>query len=250
MVRDEVDIVDPIVAHMIEQVDHVIVADNLSVDGTYDVLEGFGSQITLLADTDPAYRQSEKMTHLAGVARSMGAEWVVPFDADEWIYSPHCDTIADCLNEIDRYSIVESELYNHLPTSLDPDGDNPIVTMGWRNRRPVRLPKIACRVNENLTIQMGNHAADYGRFTGRTARRVLVTRHFPYRSPEQFVRKAVQGAEALRRTDLPESAGAHWRQYADLHEAGGDEALYEVFRTWFWSGEPESDPDLIFDPAP
>ena len=87
MVRDEVDIIGPVVAHMLGQVDHVIVADNLSVDGTFDVLESFGSQITLVADTDPAYRQSEKMTHLAGVAKSMGADWVVPFDADEWIYS-------------------------------------------------------------------------------------------------------------------------------------------------------------------
>ena len=250
MVRDEVDIIGPVVTHMLGQVDHVIIADNLSVDGTYDVLEGFGSQITLLADTDPAYHQSAKMTRLAGTARAMGAEWVVPFDADEWIYSPHHDTIADCLNDLDRYSIAESELYNHLPTGIDPRGTDPTVTMGWRFRKPGQLPKIACRTDEPLTIHMGNHGADYGRFTGRVARRILVTRHFPYRSPEQFVRKAVQGAEALRRTDLPESAGAHWRQYADLHAAGGDEALHDVFRTWFWSENPKADPDLIFDPAP
>ena len=250
MVRDEVDIIGPVVAHMLGQVDHVIVADNLSVDGTFDLLESFGSQITLIADTDPAYRQSEKMTHLAGVAQSMGADWVVPFDADEWIYSPHHDTITECLTILDRYSIVESELYNHLPTAVDPDDPNPIKSMGWRFRKPGQLPKVACRTDERLTIHMGNHGADYGRFKGRTARQILVTRHFPYRSPEQFVRKAIQGAEALRRTDLPESAGAHWRQYADLHAAGGDEALHEVFRTWFWSDDPASNPDLIFDPAP
>lgn len=248
MVRDEADIIEATVTNLLRQCDHVIVSDNLSTDGTYDILENL--DVTLLVDDDPAYHQSLKMTALATRAREMGADWVVPADADEYWYSPHFDTISECLDDLDRYSIAECELYNHIPTAVDPSGVGPVATMGWRFRAPGQLPKVACRTDERLTIHMGNHGADYGRFAGRTIKSQLVIRHFPYRSPEQFVRKAVQGAEALRKTDLPESAGAHWRQYADLYEAGGDEALHEVFRTWFWSGEPETNPDLIFDPAP
>lgn len=251
MCRDEVDIAEAVLRQIASQVDHVIASDNGSVDGTRELLDALASELplTVMDDPDPAYRQSEKMSALARMARDMGADWVVPHDYDEYWYSPF-GRIADVLMEFDKYSIAEAAIYNHLPTAIDPDEDDPVKAMGWRFRRPGVLPKVACRTDERLTIHMGNHGADYGRFAGRTIKSQLVIRHFPYRSPEQFVRKAVQGAEALRKTDLPESAGAHWRQYADLYEAGGDEALHEVFRTWFWSGEPETNPDLIFDPAP
>ena len=104
MVRDGGDIIGYIVEHMMSEVDHVIVADNLSSDDTRPILEKFGSKITLLEDNDPAYRQSEKMTYLSQVANRLGAEWVVPFDADEWWFSEQgrlADVIRDnnfCIN--------------------------------------------------------------------------------------------------------------------------------------------------------
>ena len=61
MVRDADDIIGPVVQHMMGQVDHVIIADNLSVDGTRDILDSFTGNITVIDDNDPAYRQSEKL---------------------------------------------------------------------------------------------------------------------------------------------------------------------------------------------
>lgn len=93
MARDEADVIGSTVAHMLAQVDAVIVADNLSTDRTREILDEMASahpgRLVVVEDPDPAYRQSEKMTALALRARlDFGAEWIVPFDADEVWYSP------------------------------------------------------------------------------------------------------------------------------------------------------------------
>mgnify|MGYP003433517625 FL=1 len=244
MVRDEADIVEATVRHMLTQVDVVILADNGSVDGTREVLERL--PVHLLDDPERGYYQSEKMTRLAHLARSeYGADWVVPFDADEWWYSPH-GRIGDVLEGLDAWPIVTAELYDHVATGVDPDGLSPVQSMGWRRRTAAPLPKVACRTAPDLVIEQGNHGARYDAPAPQTSG--LVVRHFPYRSAEQFARKAVNGAEAYAATDLPEDVGRHWREYGRIAAECGVEALHDVFRRWFWVAEPSD--DLIFDPVP
>jgi hypothetical protein len=72
----------------------------------------------------------------------------------------------------------------------------------------------------------------------------LEVRHYPYRSPEQMIRKARNGAAAYAATDLPETVGQHWRDYGRLT----DEQIGEVFRRYFWSADPEAD-GLVHDPC-
>ena len=248
MVKNEADIIGPIVAHMLGQVDHVLIADNLSTDATPDILAASGAE--MIVDDDPAYRQSEKMSALAARARDGGATWVVPFDADEIWYSPF-GRIADVLPTFDQYAVATAALYDHVPTGVDPIDDNPITRIGWRRREPGALPKVACRTRPDLVIEQGNHGATYGRrWRGRRVNNQLVIRHYPYRTAEQFVAKARQGGAALKLTDLPESSGAHWRQYAQIAETHGDEALEGVFYEWFHSDDPRADDTLIYDPAP
>src|SRR5678815_676623 len=72
MVRDEEDIVGVTVRHMLEHVDHVLIADNMSVDGTPCVLkeiERETGRVTVISDDEPAYMQSQKMSRLARRAR-------------------------------------------------------------------------------------------------------------------------------------------------------------------------------------
>ena len=245
MVRDEADIVEATVRHMLTQVDVVILADNGSVDGTREVLERL--PVHLLDDPERGYYQSEKMTRLAHLARSeYGADWVVPFDADEWWYSPH-GRISDVLEDgFGAWPVVTAELYDHVATGVDAPELSPVHSMGWRRREPAPLPKVACRTAPDLVIEQGNHGARYDAPAPQTSG--LVVRHFPYRSAEQFARKAVNGAEAYAATDLPEDVGRHWREYGQIAAECGVEALHDVFRRWFWVAEPSD--DLIFDPVP
>jgi glycosyltransferase involved in cell wall biosynthesis len=242
MVRDEADIIGATVAHMLGQVDHVIVADNGSTDDTRAILSDLGVEV--VDDPDPAYYQSRKMTALAQRAAAAGATWVVPFDADE-IWCAADGRIADLL-AASTVDVVTAALYDHVPSALDPDVADPVRRIGWRRATPTPLPKVACRVAPDLVIAQGNHAATYDRPHVEVAG--LVVHHYPYRSADQFVRKARNGSQAYRATDLPDTAGAHWRQYGDLLDAHGPEVLAGVFRRWFWSPDPTAD-GLVWDPA-
>lgn len=241
MVRDEADIVAATVGQMLTQVDHVIVADNRSTDGTREILEGL--PVTIVEDSEVGYHQSRKMSALAAQACERGADWVVPFDADEWWYSPF-GRIADVLAELPPwFAVVTAALYDHVATGIDPDEPDPTRRLGWRRQAPAELAKVACRPSVPVTIQQGNHAATFEAMVADG----LVVRHFPYRSPEQFVRKACNGAEAYAATDLPENVGQHWRGYGRIAAEQGDEACAAIFREWFWVADPTE--SLIFDPV-
>lgn len=250
MVKNAEDIIGYVVQHMVEQVDHVIVADNLSTDDTRNVLNDVQwlnpSNVTILDDNDPAYRQSEKMTELAMLAGRLGAEWVVPFDADEWWFSPH-GRIRDVIVK-HNFCINVAPMYDHVPTGVDGDDPNPMRRIAWRRSDKTPLHKVACRVKPDLTIEMGNHNATYTQHLPTYNSDLLEVRHFPYRTPEQFVEKAVLGAVALELTDLPYEMGQHWRDYARIAETEGTEALKDVFRKWFYAVDP-SEKGLIFDPV-
>lgn len=244
MVRDEADIIGVTLQNMLAQVDAIIVADNGSTDDTPDILEGFVDTgcVLLHRDRDPAYYQSRKMSLMAEDAvTAFGADWVVPFDADEAWYSPF-GRIADVLMDLEDATVATAKLYDHVHTNEDPDEGTPFERMGWRRRDHADLPKVACRPAPRVTIEQGNHGASY---PSQVVDGQLVVRHFPYRSPEQMIRKARNGAAAYAATDLPEYIGQHWRDYGRLT----DEQITATFFEFFHVDNP-SQSSLIFDPCP
>ena len=247
MCKDEADVIEATVRHLAAEVDELIVADNRSGDGTREILAALAEDLplTVLDDPDPAYFQSAKMSRLAALAADTGADWVVPFDADELWYSPF-GRIADVLAEHPGTAIFTADLYDHVATGKDPAQGTVPERMGWRRRKPAPLQKVAVAPRPAVTIEQGNHGAHYGAHRGATLPGLLVVRHYPYRSPEQMIRKARNGAAAYAATDLPETDGQHWRDYGRL----SDEQLADVFRTWFWVADPAQDESLIFDPVP
>lgn len=249
MAHNNADIIRATAEHMLGQVDHVIVMDNFSNDGAREILEEL--PITLIYDDEPGYYQSRKMTALAKVARNMGAEWVVPFDSDEFWYSPF-GTIKEVLSDLrPQWLVATADLYDHV-TSTDDNLEelNPLKRIGWRRSESGALPKVACRWREDLVIEQGNHSAGYhGGMTRQNG--LLVVRHYPYRSTEQFIGKVRDGVAAYAATEgLPESSGAHWKDYGRLLAAYGEAGLEEVYNTWFHLNNPTILSGVIYDPAP
>lgn len=248
MVKDEADVIAGSVLHMSDEVDWLLVADNGSADGTRQILEELAEKLPLhvLDDPEPGYYQSQKMTLLAQKAAVMGATWIVPFDADE-LWVSHVDRLRVVLPELDAH-VASAALFNHFPSAVDPDGIDPFRTIVWRQQEKAPLPKVAFRWERSAVVHQGNHGVTLERTDVRTVE-ALEIRHFPYRSAEQFVSKARNGAAAYRATDLPEHQGAHWRAYGDLLDRFGESALEDVFREHFWHLSPV-DHGLIPDPAP
>lgn len=247
MCKDEADIIVPFVEHMLTQVDALIVADNGSTDGTRDLLADL--PVAVIDDPEIGYFQSAKMSALAQRAREAGADWVVPADTDEWWYSPFADRLADILMKLaPQWLCAAATVFDHVATGADPDVADPFQRIYYRRRQQLPLVKVACRTHPELVIEQGNHGATYPGGT-TTWPGELVVRHFPYRSAAQFVSKARNGAAAYAATDLPESMGAHWRQYGQLLADGGPEVLEAVFEEWFYVADPGADPTLVHDPV-
>lgn len=256
MVKDEADVIAATVGHMKASVDHVIVADNGSTDGTREILDGL--DVEVVDDPEVGYYQSRKMSALAEKARQMGATWVVPFDADEvWLGREYelRETLEGAPPEA---HIVEAILLDHVATGADPDLPNVIASMPWRRTAIAPLRKVAVRAVEGVVIHQGNHGADFaGIRSPLTVTGGLEIRHFPYRSAAQFIKKARNGAAAYAATDLPENAGGHWRGYGRILEEQGEAACASVFRKWFWRADPtreieidgERQPPLVRDPC-
>lgn len=281
LVKDEADIIEATVRHLAEHVDWILVADNMSSDGTYEILRELALPMTVGRDEELGYYQAEKTTRLAQEALALGHRWVIPCDADEIWYAPEGRTIRDWLDALGReHQFVKAAIYNHIATATDaPEFSpcrecrgaverewarggcprcgatgvvrlDPTERLVWRQRAPldIRWGKVACRLRPDLEIHQGNHSAStHG--VGTTGYGLEI-RHFPYRSAEHFTRKAINGYAAYRATTLDEGIGTHWRVYGRAIEEGGEEAGHAWFYDAFYSTDPDADDSLVRDPAP
>lgn len=254
LVKDEADIIEATVRHLLSEVDAVLVADNLSTDGTLEILYelAVGRRLLVTRDEDPGYYQAAKTTRLARTAYDLGHEWVVPCDADEFWYSPH-GRIADVLSGLPRTALfARAVLFDHIGTILDEPGP-PVERLAWRFNAPGALPKVACRLTPDLEIGMGNHdAAGFGKVRSDSPHAldgILVVRHYPWRSPEQFLRKITNGARAYAAApDLSPAFGEHWRAFGLPDDPGFEEACLSWFWHWGFAGDPRARDDLVRDP--
>ena len=251
IVRDEADIIETTVTRMLREVDHVLVADNRSVDGTGEILRSL-DRVTVVVDPDPAFadEQAKKTTALAGLAAQRGADWVVPFDADE-VWVGHDGRIGDLLEDLpDHILLARAVMRNHVSTDRDPPGSDPPSRMVYRLPE-FGNPKVACRTAPGLWIVKGNHHASYdGDPEARRRDGLLSVHHFPIRSAEQFVSKARQRADELSLATIPKDyMREHKRDSVRILEEEGEDALRAKFYEEHWFADPDA-AGLVLDPCP
>jgi glycosyltransferase involved in cell wall biosynthesis len=229
LVRDEADIIEVTVSHLLCQVDEVIVTDHRSVDGTREILEQL--PVLLHRDDQLAAEQRKKITAMAKEALRRGHRWVVPCDGDEIWLGP--ERIADCLAGVDeKWMVATGATYNYVPTENDPDDANPVLRLRYRRTRPKENHKVACRLRPDLKkISFGNHSAHYKEEKRPPAVATFQVRHFAFRSPEQTIRK-------VRNKD----SGRLWGK--DYYRHLSEEQVLERF--WYPLLAEE---DLVYDPV-
>lgn len=218
MVKDEADIVAYTVEHLIAQgVDHVLIADNDSTDGTGDVLRDLARRhpVLVVDDRVVAYYQAQKMTRLARVAFALGAEWIIPFDADELWCAGHA-AIGEVLRRTEL-DVVYAPMYHYSYLGAEGAEPNPYLRQRWRVDAPSGPKKAAFRSHRFAFVNNGNHTVRRPGVSGPG----LHIHHFPHRGHAQMATKLANGSAAFAASDLPADVGAHWRvdDVLDLAEA-------------------------------
>jgi hypothetical protein len=241
MVRDEADIVAVTVRHHLALgLDKVIVIDNGSRDRTPAVLEGLRREPRFSwrrIETD-GHRQAELFTALAREAHADGADWLMPFDADEF-----WDAGGECLRDVLADSAAGVLRTRHVNFVQARDcgeaSARSLATMDHRARPHGRghalnqelvesgetawvaahsYPKAVTRLCAGTSIAMGNHSAltTAGATHATSVLRVL---HAPLRSRDSLRHKAENGRRVSRVYSDPE-IGWHSKRFARLELEG------------------------------
>jgi hypothetical protein len=201
LARDEADIIrDQIAFHLNAGVDFVIATDNLSQDGTTEILESFArdGHLHLIRDESPYLRQAEWITRMGRLAATdFGADWVIHSDADEFWW-PRGESLKDVLSSIpERYGIVRALLRHFVPRPDDGSSFAERMTVRMSTSAPINDPrslfrpnlKIIHRADPDVNVSIGAQRLIDSAFLPLRGWYPVEFFHFPVRSLEQCERK-------------------------------------------------------------
>jgi hypothetical protein len=248
MVRNEPDIVRLSVLHHLRTgVDHVLLVDNRSSDETREIVEelGCGSRVTAWRDESEWYQEA-MFTELAREAFRLGADWVVPFDADEFWVTP--GTSLRVLLSTTDGGALEAPVVNFVQQrsgrAAAADG---LLSMTRRVERPIGPlertrglvesrqiafvemlypPKFVSRASRELTIGPGNHLVG-GLMAPAQPTDSLRCLHAPLRSLAALEAKADRGRRQAA-AGWPDDLGWHARHFALMIARGELEAEWQA----------------------
>jgi hypothetical protein len=260
LVRDEEDILAAnFDFHIAQGVDFFIVTDNLSVDGTRDIIERYvrrGLAVYLHESADD-FAQSRWVTRMARLASSCySADWVINSDADEfWVAQHEGKSLKDVLSALPSdQDAVSVDRSNYVPTDQRARGFF-AERMRLRERESYNavgdpLPAKVChKAFDDIEVDQGNHAVRRAGSPLQAAPASLRILHYPLRSYRQFESKIVHGGAAYARNrELSPAIGTTWRCLYEIWQAGGLRDWYA--RQLLSEAETESrlhSRDLIYD---
>lgn len=206
-VRNEADILEFTFRHLFKQgIDRILVFDHGSTDDTSDRLQGLARAlpVNIVRYDAPCFEQAEWMNALAGTARTLGADWILPFDADEWWIPKRHATIAQALEPVmGRPTVIRAQVFQHM-------------TMAIRFRDAHHLAKVAISGYQlGAKFGVGSHTvSDHG---GRVVDDLLEVRELQFRGADHYVRKMRDRLSTLR-PHSPANENQHYKRVAGFTE--------------------------------
>ncbi len=257
-VLDEEELIEPLVRHHAALVDHHIVLDNGSSDGTLPLLGALfaeGHALTVLRNDAVLAAELEYNTALYETASaSFGADWVLFLDADEFIDPRGVADLRAYLAALPREAAMLSVgLRDYVAPTHATAGE--VNVMQRLIRRLPAAPscwKVFVRGGfgpGRVAVQAGNHAiALDGCGQAVLPQDDVYLAHYPNRSPYHFAAKAINGR-------LQVLAGGSARQTQATHYTPAFGALREIPRHWLRHAQDgatalQSADGLIDDPVP
>lgn len=239
LVKNEADIIrQNIKFHLDCGVDHIIVADNESTDGTWDLLKECerDGQLTVTRQDGDDYRQDEWVTRMALNARdSFGADWIINCDADEfWVAKGY--NLKDAILATNG-NVLLIERQNMLPPLRGGVGDATLSMTEAVVRPKEGAFSIMTRIGQKAFVEakslvhvgFGNHDVKLCA-EKRIDVAPIVGIHYPVRGYKHFELKVAQGGSAIERNSaVPQSTGNHWRGWYKLYQEGRLREAYESY---------------------
>jgi hypothetical protein len=199
--RDEADVIDENIRfHLNAGVDFVIATDNLSQDGTTEILESYArdGQLHLIREDGRYLKQAEWVTRMARLAAAdFGADWVINGDADEFWW-PRGESLKDVLVSIPaRYGVVRALLRHFVPRPDDGSSFAERMTVRLSSSAPINDPrslfrpnlKVVHRGDPNVSVSIGTQRLVDSQLVPLRGWYPIEFFHFPVRNPEQCERK-------------------------------------------------------------
>ncbi len=242
MVRNEADIVDLTIRHHLRiGCDAVLAVDNGSTDKTAGILGRLArhdDRITWTSDPG-AFRQSEITTILARQAFEIGADWVVPFDADEFWWCRRDKSLRAFLDDAGgapaflapvvnfvqhrqrRRSSRRGLLHLRMRAIPVPPAEDARRLVTDREIGFVEMlypPKAIFRAGSDVVVPTGNHAV-VSASGPPVETNDLACLHAPLRSKQVLEAQAEHGRRVSEVSSDPQTAW-HARRWLDLSERG------------------------------
>jgi hypothetical protein len=198
-VKNEFDIIEAFVRHNLALVDHLVIADNGSTDGTLGLLrtlEREGLSLTIIEDPTTGKYMSQRMTRLMRdhAAARHDADWIVPLDADEFLVVPEGGSLIPQGASPDKVLLLPWRTY--VPhKSDDPAKLNPVLRMRHhlvREGAPyfkAVVPRTLAALSEAVLVQGSHTLTIHGQEATSSILEGAWLAHFPIRGPAQYLAK-------------------------------------------------------------
>lgn len=224
MVRNEADVLETWTRYHLQLLDGLIVADHRSIDETPQILtelveEGLPIEVRRVDET--GYGQVAAVTQLARRAVSLGADWVFPLDADEFL-NVRRTAPSQILGNVGSNEPFALPWETYVPTVEDPtEVSNPLLRITWRLRKESQpFEKVAIPANlirdQSVSVGRGSHLVlrdEVAISPGPAPNRWCIA-HLPVRSVEQITRKVLVGwISTLANPERGPRTNYHWQKW-------------------------------------
>jgi len=256
-VLDEADIVEAFVRHTACYVDHHVLMDNGSQDGTLEILSSLQQErlpLSVFQNKCVSWNEANHLTFLFRHAiDSHAADWVTCLDVDEFLDDRRTVAgLSDMLENLaPEVSCLKLPVVEYIATSEDAVSENTAPIRIRRRREPADNFKVIVRggpANIDTEIRDGSHDINQGDHAGKTiTQHDLRLAHYSERSPFQYIVKFVRGWSRVLAAGAAVTASGAAGHYMNPYEVLRNRPA-EFLRDSRFMGFKNEAPNLIDDP--